>query len=29
MNRLIDKIYVTKDKKLEIYYRIKKSEVLV
>ena len=25
MNRLIDKIYVTKDKKLEIYYRIKKS----
>ena len=29
MNRLIDKIYVTKDKKLEIHYRIKKSEVLV
>ena len=29
MNRLIEKIYVTKDKKLEIYYRIKKSEVLV
>lgn len=25
MNRLIDKIYVTKDKKLEIYYRIKKK----
>ena len=29
MNRLIDKIYVTKDKKIEIHYRIKKSEVLV
>ena len=29
MNKLIDKIYVTKDKKLEIHYRIKKSEVLV
>ena len=29
MNRLIDKIYVTKDKKLEIHYRIKKSEVLI
>jgi len=29
MNRLIDKIYVTKDKKLEIHYRIKKSEVLM
>lgn len=29
MNRLIDKIYVTKDKKLEIHYRIKKCEVLV
>ena len=29
MNRLIDKIYVTKDKTLEIHYRIKKSEVLV
>lgn len=29
MNRLIDKIYVTKDKKLEIYYRIKKNKVLV
>lgn len=29
MNRLIDKIYITKDKKLEIHYRIKKSEVLV
>ena len=28
-NRLIDKIYVTKDKKLEIHYRIKKSEVLI
>ena len=29
MNRIIDKIYVTKDKKLEIHYRIKKSEVLI
>ena len=29
MNRLIEKIYVTKDKKLEIHYRIKQSEVLV
>ena len=29
MNRLIDKIYVTKDKKLEIHYRIKKREVLM
>jgi len=29
LNKLIDKIYVTKDKKLEIHYRIKKSEVLV
>ena len=25
MNKLIDKIYVTKDKKLEIHYRIKKK----
>ncbi len=29
LNKLIDKIYVTKDKKLEIHYRISKSEVLV
>ena len=29
MNRLIDKIYVTKDKKIEIHYRIKKSEEFV
>ena len=29
INKLIDTIYVTKDKKLEIYYRIKKSKVLV
>ena len=29
MNRLIEKIYVTKEKTLEIHYRIKKSEVLV
>ena len=29
MNKLIEKIYVTKDKKLEIHYRIKKSEILV
>ena len=29
MNRLIDKIYVTKDKKLEIYYRIKKESISV
>lgn len=29
MNRLIDKIYVTKDKKIEIHYRIKKIEILI
>ena len=29
LNKLIEKIYITKDKKLEIHYRIKKSEVLV
>ena len=29
INKLIYKIYVTKDKKLEIHYRIKKSEILV
>ena len=29
MNRLIDKIYVTRDKKLEIHYRIRKSEVFI
>ena len=29
MNKLINKIYVTKDKKLEIHYRIKKNEVLI
>ncbi len=28
LNKLIDKIYITKDKKIEIYYRIKKSEIL-
>lgn len=28
INKLIDKIYITKDKKIEIHYRIKKSEVL-
>ena len=29
MNKLIEKIYVTKDKKIEIHYRIKRSGVLV
>lgn len=29
MNKLIEKIFITKDKKIEIHYRIKKSEVLV
>lgn len=29
MNKLIEKIFITKDKKVEIHYRIKKSEVLV
>ena len=29
MNRIIDKIYITKDKKIEIHYRISKSEILV
>lgn len=29
MNKLIEKILITKDKKVEIHYRIKKSEVLV
>ena len=29
MNRIIDKIYITKDKKIEIHYRINKSEILV
>ena len=29
MNKIIEKIYITKDKKLEIHYRIKKSEILV
>ncbi len=27
LNKIIDKIYVTKDKKLEIYYRIRKNKV--
>lgn len=29
MNKLIEKIFITKDKKIEIHYRIKKSDVLV
>ncbi len=29
MNKLIKKIFITKDKKVEIHYRIKKGEVLV
>ena len=29
MNRLIEKIYITKDKTLEIHYRIKKNELTV
>jgi hypothetical protein len=29
LNKLIEKIYITKDKKIEIHYRIKQSEVLV
>jgi len=29
LNKIIEKIYVTKDKKIEIHYRIKKQEVLV
>lgn len=29
MNKIIDKIYVTKDKTIEIYYRIKQSKVVV
>lgn len=29
MNKLIEKIFITKDKKVKIYYRIKKSEVLI
>lgn len=29
MNKLIEKILITKDKKIEIYYRVKRSEVLI
>lgn len=28
MHKIIDKIYITKDKKIEVYYKIKKEEIL-